>query len=196
MRWSLFGLAVLWLLIEAVFVLEATFHVPCGFSCWALQLASRAGLPGWIGRLLFNQWPTIFAVFLLLVRQEAKRWLKNRQRFCCRERVVQLIIGWFVFLGTLKAVDFLSPDVTVVLPHSAIDTSITLAILGMAGLFSSFAHWIKRMVTYALRVQRRFRLTYHEALRLIVNRILRRRSVKKGPRRNGSGLHSNHGRAA
>lgn len=173
----LFGLAVLWILVEALLVLEATFPMPCGLQCLIVYLTTRPGMVGEIGTVMLKGWPTIFFTFLLLLWQEirrwAKKWLKSNRG---RQRANLVITAWFVFLLTLKAVDLLS-DFTLVLPESARETSVMLAYMLVASWCSRFAYWVQRWLQRLARIQRRFRTSSMDTLRLTVAVIGRR--IKK-----------------
>lgn len=170
----LFGLAALWLLVEALLVLEATFPVPCGLQCLVVYLARQPGIVGEFGTIMLKGWPTVFFTFLLLLWQEvrrwARKWLKSNRG---RQRANLVITAWFVFLLTLKAVDLLS-DVTLVLPESARETSIMLAYMLVASWCSRLTHWVQRWLKRIARIQRRFRTSFMDTLRLAIAVIRRR----------------------
>jgi hypothetical protein len=143
-RSLLFGCAVLWILIEALLVLIATFRLPNGPQLYITALAGKPGIEGMTGRLINEGWPAIILVFLMLTWQEVRRWAKQWFKTAKgHERADLMIVSWFVFLGTLSVVDYLS-DVTLVLPMGARETSVVLAYFMMASWCSRIAHWAKR----------------------------------------------------
>lgn len=149
-RGLLFGCAVLWIVIEALLVLIATFRLPNELQMFITALAEKQGIEGMIGRLVDKGWPAIILVFLMVTWQELRRWAKQWFKTTKRhERADLLIIGWFVFLGTLWVVDYLS-DVALVLPMGARETSVVLAYFMVASWCSQIAHRVKRQ-----RVRRR-----------------------------------------
>lgn len=155
MKCLLFGSAVLWIVIEALLVLIATFHLPNGIQSFIIQLSQRPGIEGVIGRLVDEGWPTIVLVFLMLTWQELKRWAKQWFKTAKgHEPADLLILGWFVFLGTLAVVDFLS-DVTLVLPMGARETSVILTYFMVASWCSRIAHWVKRQCECRHAIDRR-----------------------------------------
>lgn len=143
-RYALFGCAVLWILIEALTVLMATFKLPYSIDTFIVALADTPGVTGMIARLVREGWPTIILVFLTMTWQELRRWAKNWFKTTKgHERADLLIVSWFVFLGTLSMVDCLS-DVTLVLPMGARETSVVLAYFMGAHWCSRIAHWCTR----------------------------------------------------
>lgn len=143
-RGLLFGCAVLWIVIEALLVLIATFRLPNGLQLYITALAGKPGIEGMTGRLINEGWPAIMFVCLMLTWQEVRRWAKQWFKATKgRERADLLIVSWFVFLGTLSVADYLS-DVTLVLPLGARETSVVLAYFMVASWCSRIAHWVKR----------------------------------------------------
>ena len=140
----LFWCAVLWIVIEALLVLIATFKLPNELQMYLTALAGKQGIEGLIGKLVDEGWFTIVLVFLMLSWQELQRWAKKWFTTSKgHERADLLILSWFVFLGTLSVVDHLS-DVTLVLPMGARETSVILAYFMVASWCSRIAHWAKR----------------------------------------------------
>lgn len=180
-RRLLVGCAVLWIVIEAWLVLEASFGMPYGLQKLIAVLARKPGFEGLIGRLVAEGWPTIFFTFLVLIRQELKRWAKKFLKTHANHQTANLIIvSWFVFLGTLMAVHHFS-GVKIVLPPSARETSVVLAILLAGSWCSRFMHWMRRQYMRFQRVRRIFRASTKQAFHLSIL------SIKRRVRRKGQG---------
>ncbi len=129
--------ALVWLLLEAWLTLDATFHVPFG-------LADLVRWGHWSPRLLtglqwfkLHAWPAVSLVVVLVIRQEAHRWFNLRRG---QRRADQLITAWFVFVGTLLTVDWLSPDILIRWPVSAIDLTIWLMLMQTVSWMSCLLH--------------------------------------------------------
>lgn len=184
--------ATLWLIAEAVFILEETFGVKLGLSSLIDFLVRRGGVMGFIGRALHETWPMTSLIVLTVLRQEAHRWFRiaRGRRFADR-----LITGWFVFLGTLIVVDLLS-DVKLKLPRSAIETSAWLATLLFASWCSRLAHAISRRVRHLRRIRRHVHATLQEIAVVVLSMIVRTLRMKKGIGRHGTSRSSHYRRAA
>lgn len=129
--------ALVWLLLETWLTLDASFHVPFGpydlirLFHWPPRIFS------WLQWFKLNAWPAVSLVLVLVVRQEAHRWFNVRRGQRSADR---LITAWFVFVGTLLMVDWLSPEVDVRWPHSTIDLTIWLILMQVISWTSCLLH--------------------------------------------------------
>src|SRR4029078_13398891 len=95
---------------EACLRSDATWHASRGIH----DLRQMFHLSSWTVAAIWwfkqHAWPAVSLVMLLALRQEAHRWCDIRRG---RRGADRLITGWFVFVGTLFLVDWLTPEIRV-----------------------------------------------------------------------------------
>lgn len=141
-HWIVLSTAVVWLAVNAGHILAASFTPP-ELMVPLFHLLPRSH---WITTSFSHAWPWISLLLIIVLRQEAHRWFSVRRG---RRSADRLLIGWFVFVGTLLIVDWLEPAIRISWPPLAIETSLWL--VGFCA-----AMWVSRLLHSATR--RRLRM--------------------------------------
>lgn len=141
-----FGSAVLWFVIEAVRVFEATFDFGYGISYLYSILERQRGIGGWVGKWLEHAYPLILTIASIVVRTEASRWLRERRKGTWRRWTDRLLIAGMTFIATLLLVDLASPNVKLVLPESTLVTIFSVIIIQIGSWVSRLLHGPTRRI--------------------------------------------------
>lgn len=145
-RWAVLSTATVWLGLNAIHILALTFGWPDVPRWWPMWLSNNPWRPWALAWLKSHAWPWISLMLVVVLRQETHRWFSVRRG---RRSADRLIIGWFVFVGTLLLIDWLEPMVHVVWSPIAIETSLWL--VGLCAVM-----WVSRLVHSTTR--RRLRM--------------------------------------
>ena len=128
--------AGLWLGLEAWLTLDATFHLPT-LQIMARMLPWSTSLVAGLVWMQQTSWPVVSLLVLLFLREEAHRWFSGHSTNRTADR---LTTAWFVFVGTLSLVDWLSADISVAWPVSALDATVWLFLTRAVSLLSRHLH--------------------------------------------------------
>lgn len=141
-RWIVLSTATMWLALNALQILTSTSAAP-SLMDWLSHFFPRSH---WLHLLFHHAWPWMSLLLVIVLRQETHRWFSVRRG---RRSADRLMIGWFVFIGTLLLIDALEPAITLTWPPLAIETSLWLATFCVVT-------WVSRLLHSATR--RRLRL--------------------------------------
>lgn len=141
LTWS----AWLWIIVEALRILDANFNLSTVMEQAVLQLNGRTAITDWIATAVFDVWTFVrthstwwvSTVLIIVIRQEAYRWLRVHRGRRDADRL--LTIG-VTFLGTLYLIDLLSPHVTIKLPRTTVEAIVTLTIVHLGSWISRLLH--------------------------------------------------------
>lgn len=130
----------LWLILEAWLTLDATFHLSVLRNLVA-ALHFPAHILSRLEWLKVTAWPFVSLIAVMVLRQEAMRWIKGHGACRLADR---LTTAWFVFISTLYLVDYLTPAITVVWPIGAIQATVWLLLTRAASIVSRLLHATSR----------------------------------------------------